>query len=107
MRLKVKDSTEFAPLDQSQQLAHRRKEAFVGADAQHRAGSTAGFDRAHRLVLRQGQRLLTEDRLSCVCDGDDLLTMQRMRRRQHDRVNGPIGEHRFELAGHGEPVTVG
>jgi len=93
MRLKVKDSTEFAPLDQSQQLAHRRKEAFVGADAQHHTGFATGLDRTRRIGLRQGQRLLTEHRLSRLRGSDDLLAMQRVRRRQHDCADSGVGKN--------------
>src|SRR5215472_1017450 len=67
MRFKVNDSTEFTALDQPQKLAHRRKKAFVGADAEHHTSLAAGGDSALRVGLCQGQRFLTEYRFSRLC----------------------------------------
>jgi hypothetical protein len=104
MRLEVKDSAELAVLDQPQKLAQRRKEPFVGADPQHHPSLSAGIDRAHRVGLVQGQRLLAEDRLSCLCDSNDLVSVQRMRRRDHDRVDAAVGDHRGGLGDELESV---
>jgi hypothetical protein len=93
----VEDFAELAVLDQPQKLAQRREEPFVGADSQHHPSLSAGIDRAHRVGLVQGQRLLAEDRLSCLCDGNDLVTVQRMRRRDRDRVDAAVGDHRGGL----------
>src|SRR5271165_16037 len=104
MRLEVQDPAELTALDQPQKLAQRRKEPFVGADPEHHTRLAAGVDGAHRVGLFQGQRLLAKDRLSRLGDSDDLVTVQRVRRRQHDRVDAAVGEDRIELADELEPV---
>src|SRR3984893_5073464 len=104
MRLDMEDLAEFAAFDQSHQLVHGRKKPLTGTDPEHDLGRAAGLDGARRFGLFQGQRLFAKDRLSRRRDGDDLLAMQRMRRRQHDRLNVAISEHRLDPANEFEPM---
>jgi len=46
-------------------------------------------------VFFEGQRLLAKDRLAGIGRGDDLLTVQRMRRRYDDCVDRRISQHRL------------
>jgi hypothetical protein len=47
----------------------------------------------------QTQRLLAEHRLSRPCDRNDLVRMQRMRRRKHHGFNLRIGKRRVKFSG--------
>ena len=54
-----------------------------------------GRDRRFGVRLRQRERLLAEDVLARLRRGDHLRRVQRVRRRQHDRVDARVGEQRL------------
>ena len=62
--LDMEQAAEFAARGDAGQFLHRRKEALVGADAEHDPGVAAGGDGALGLGAGQGQRLFAEHRLS-------------------------------------------
>ena len=72
----MEQPAEFAARGEARQFLQRRKEALVGADAEHDPGLPTGSDGALGLVAGQGQRLFAEHRLSGAGDRDDLVGMR-------------------------------
>jgi hypothetical protein len=104
MGFEVDDFAELAALDQSDEFAKRREEALIGPDPEHDPSRAASLDRPLGLGLLQRQRLLAEHRRPGRGNRHNLLTVQRVGRRQHDRVDSGVSEHRLERAGKLEPM---
>ena len=104
VRLDVQHLADLSFGDDAAQRGHRRKAALVVAEREHDAGLAAGRDRALGLGERQRERLLAPHRLAGRRDRDDLLDMQRVRGRQHHRLDARIGDRVGELGGELESV---
>ena len=100
----MKDASEFVILDQPRERAQRRVKPLVGADAEHHTRSLAGAGCPQCFGLGQGQRLFAKDMLARCGGGENLATVQRMRCRQHDRVNARVRQRRRKIVSDGEPV---
>ena len=106
MPLDMQDLAERAAVHQRLQFAHRREAALVVAGAERYARLVAGLDRARGLRARQRQRLLAPHRLAGAGDRGHLLHVQRMRRRQKDRLHLRILDRVRELGGEPEAVLL-
>ena len=86
-RFDVQNRSQLARPDPLAQLRHLRVEAAVVAEPERDARSSRRRDRGLGVGLGQRERLLAEDVLAGSGGGDDLRRVQRVRRREHDRVD--------------------
>src|SRR5262245_24554931 len=93
--LDVQELAEPAVREHARDLLQRRLEAPIVTDRERHLVPGAGFDRRGRILERETERLLGEYMLARARGGDDLLRVHGMRRRQHDRVDRGIGQHRL------------
>ncbi len=107
MAFDVEDVAELAARDDLAQGSERRPEAAVVADREHDAGRAAGLDHAQRVAQLEGERLLAEHLLAGLGARHDLLAVQRVRRRQHDRLDRRIAQHVGQAFGRREAVRGG
>ena len=66
---------------------HLRMEPTVIPETQSDAGFSRGVDGLFGIVFRERERLFAENMFPGVCGSDDLRSMHRMRRTQHNRLN--------------------
>ena len=81
-------------LDLLAQFGHLRMEAPVVAEAERDPGLCGGGDRRFGIGLVQGEGLLAEDVLADLRGGDRLRRVQRVRRRQHHRIDVRVRQQR-------------
>ena len=91
MPLDMQDVAEDAVSNGPLELAHRRKAPLVVAEAKDDAGVATGGNRALGLAASESERLLAPDRLAGPRHRNDLIDVQRMRGRKHDRLHARIG----------------
>src|SRR6266404_3056163 len=87
MAFVVKDRTELPARDDISQCAHRWPEAPIMSNSKDYAGFAAGLEHPRCIATAQRKRFLAEHLLSRGRTGNHLRRMQRMRRRQQDRVD--------------------
>src|SRR5205823_2682837 len=92
MSLDMQDVAEDAVSNAMPQLAHRRKAPLVVAEAEDDAGVAAGGNSTLGLAATESERLLAPDRFAGPRHCNDLVDVQRMRGREHDRLYTRIGD---------------
>src|SRR5690606_11071217 len=92
----MQDHAEIAALYALAELGHLGMPAAVVAEPERDARTLDGRDGLVGFRLRQRERLLAEHVLAAARGGDDLLRVQRVRRREDDRVDAGIFDHFFE-----------
>src|ERR1700752_5394085 len=88
----MENVAERAAVDDALEFAHGGEAALVVAAAKRNAGLAARRNGARSLAARQCEPLLAPDRLAGAGGRADLLDMQRMRRRQEDRLHLGVGD---------------
>src|SRR5260370_24044134 len=92
MAFDEKHGTELATRDGISQCAHRWPEAPIMSNSKYYAGFAAGLEHPPCIGTAQRKRFLAEHLLSRGRTGNHLRRMQRMRRRQQDRVDAASRE---------------
>src|SRR5260370_40494150 len=90
MSLVGKDRAKLAARDGVSQCAHGWPEAPIMSNGKYHAGFAAGLEHPRCIATAQRKRFLAEHLLSRGRTGNHLRRMQRMRRRQQDRVDTAI-----------------